>query len=614
MSTKIRVLSDLTINKIAAGEVIENPASVVKELVENAIDAGSKEICIEIMGGGRQLIRITDDGCGMVPDDALLCLERHATSKIREVDDIHEIDTMGFRGEAIPSIASISKFTLLTSPRGQDQREQNQSGTLIMVDGGKIVSCAPAVRSPGTTMEVKSLFFNVPVRKKFQKSPAYDTNEILKMVSLLALGHPHIQFELISDQSPILKTKGEPSLSQEALLAARIESVLGAEFASSLLPIQIEKGDCRIRGFIGTPSHHRHNRSGQYLFINQRAVISPLVSFAVRDGYGPMLPSQRHPVFVIHLDIPGSFVDVNVHPQKKEVRLRQESVIRDLLKEAVREALQTPSESAFDGISFEPPPQPSAPLPWDEPVPTPSLITSFAFPKEDPQPVPAVWDPPRKKQPAPAVQEMFPSSEPPKRHRPSPRAITTLPRYLVIEGVSLDPSYLGLCLVDQSAARRRILFDRLMDQLKKDGTSMPECQQLLIPLTVDFPNLEASMMRAHLEAFHRLGFHIHECGPNVFHVDAVPPFFAEADLKEALASLLHDIYDLNDTAQLEREREKQMALAVSRSVKEGNKRLTLEEAQALVNALMRCENHLQCPQGKPIVLHLDPEAIGKLFR
>ncbi len=608
MSTKIRVLSDLTINKIAAGEVIENPASVVKELTENAIDAGSTKICIEIIGGGRQLIRISDDGCGMVPDDALLCLERHATSKIRDVDDIHEIQSMGFRGEAVPSIASISKFTILTSPRVPS----NQSGTLIIVDGGKILSCAPAVRSPGTTIEVKSLFFNVPVRKKFQKSPSYDTNEILKMVSLLALGHPRIQFELISDEKPLLTPTVIHNDAFEALLAARIDSILGSEFASSILPVHVEKGDCLIQGFIGTPGHHRQNRSGQYLFINKRAITSPLVSFAVRDGYGPTLPPQRHPVFVIHLTIPGSMVDVNVHPQKREVRLRQESLIRDLLKESVQKALQRPSEGSTSdsAVSFNTSStfqESASPLPWDTfsaPTTTQPILNEEPS-QPEPPPLPA-WSPPPQNQPSVAVQELFVMPEQPKK--PRLRVVTTMPRYILIEKDQ------GVCLVDQAAARRRILFEQLMHRMQPSHQSPNAYQQLLIPHTVDLPNVEASLMRSHLDTLNQMGFSIHEFGSNTFHIDALPPFFSENDLSAALSSMLHDIHQLDDSQQVSREREKQIALAASRSTHDTGKRLSIDEAQSLVNQLMGCESPFQCPQGKPTLVDLNPDEIAKQFR
>ena len=298
MVSKIRVLSENSINKIAAGEVIENPASVVKELVENSLDAGATDICVEIKGGGRQLIRVTDNGSGMSADDALLCLERHATSKIRDVQDIHQITSLGFRGEAIPSIASISKFMLLTC-----LHEKSEEGTLVIVEGGNILKCAPAACSPGTTIEVKSLFFNVPVRKKFQKSPAYDTTEILKMLSLLALGHPDIKFQLISNQEILLNAPAPLSTSFDDQLGERINAVLGSEFFQGTCHAQGSKGDLELQGYIGLPACTRHNRTGQFLFINKRAVFSPLISYAVREGYGPSLSTNRHPLFVLHLNL-----------------------------------------------------------------------------------------------------------------------------------------------------------------------------------------------------------------------------------------------------------------------------------------------------------------------
>jgi len=590
MATKIRVLNDLTINKIAAGEVIENPSSVVKELVENAIDAGATNICIEISGGGRQLIRISDNGSGMGPDDALLCLERHATSKIRDVEDIHELMSMGFRGEAVPSIASISKFTLLTCPQ-----EENGKGTMILVDGGKIISCSPAVRSPGTTIEVKSLFFNVPVRKKFQKSPNHDSNEILKMVSLLALGHPDIHFELISDQKTALNTMPASDTTFETLLAARIESILGADFLSLLLSVSITKGDCAVTGFVGVPSHHRQNRTGQYLFINKRGVVSPLVSFAVREGYGPTLPPQRHPIFVLHLTIPGTLVDVNVHPQKREVRLRQEHLIKDLLKQAVQQALQkSPPSSA-----------PAASMPWDDfPEQTPfepfaTTQPQFTVPISD-EHIPSFI--PSAPPPTPKQQELF--IPPEKPSRAIPRVIATMNRYILVEASS------GLSLIDQTAAHRRILYEKIMQRLACSDTHQKEIQQLLIPITIDLPNLEAGLMRSHLETLQQMGFGIREFGPQTFVIDAIPPYFSYADLSNALLDILHDIDRREDSQHLEREREKQIAMAASRASIESNKRLTHEEAQKLVYQLLECDLPFQCPQGNPTIVHLDQEDLA----
>ena len=339
MTSKIRVLNDQTINKIAAGEVIENPASVLKELVENSLDAGATSICVEIQEGGRQLIRVSDDGCGMSSDDALLCLERHATSKIREVEDIEDLLTMGFRGEAIPSIAAISKLTLLTSSLHEEGKKGE--GTLIVVDGGRLLTCSSAPRSRGTTIEVKSLFFNVPVRRKFQKSPAFDSQEILKLLGLLALAYPSVQFELISDQKTLLKTPLSPSLlSFHELLGRRLECVLGKEYSSGILPLQFQQKPYELEGYIGSPSSHKPNRTGQHLYINQRLVFSPLIASAVREGYGTMLPNHRYPIFLLHLRMPGSLLDVNVHPQKKEVRLRQEFQLKEMVIQSIQMSLR----------------------------------------------------------------------------------------------------------------------------------------------------------------------------------------------------------------------------------------------------------------------------------
>src|ERR1700733_11151590 len=318
MPSRIGVLDEHTINQIAAGEVIENSASVVKELLENAIDAGSTEISVEIKAGGRQLIRVTDDGCGMCRDDAILCLERHATSKIRNLEDVYSIGTMGFRGEAIPSIASISKMTILTC------EEEGKEGTLVMVDGGKIINCVSAARSRGTTIEIKSLFFNVPVRKKFQRSPTYDGIEILKVVSIQALAHPEIKFQLIHNQNHELSLMSQTNEDFLSQLGGRVSSVVGSEFKAGLKTASFDKEKYHVQGFLGLPTYTRHNRTGQYLFINRRAVFSPFISYAVREGYGTSLATNRHPVYVLHLTLPGYLIDVNVHPQKREVRLHQE--------------------------------------------------------------------------------------------------------------------------------------------------------------------------------------------------------------------------------------------------------------------------------------------------
>lgn len=631
MSSKIRVLDEQTINKIAAGEVIENPASVVKELVENSIDAGSTNICVEIKGGGRQLIRITDDGCGMNGDDALLCLERHATSKIRDVEDIHSIYTMGFRGEAVPSIASISKFNLMTCPVHSNKSESDSKGTMVVVDGGKIVQCCPIARSQGTTIEVKSLFFNVPVRKKFQKSPAYDANEILKVLSNIALGHPSIKFELICDQKNVLVTR--PDSNEQNSLKKRVEEILGAEFCSATCPIEAQKGEYFLKGLIGVPGYTRHNRTGQHLFINKRAVLSPLVSFAVRDGYGTALPQNRHPVYVLHLTIPGMLVDVNVHPQKREVRLRQEQALKEMIMEAVRNGLQHASPLSFETVDL-----PQANF-MDEPAQTfmpasnkdyasfavgnepstfqkPFNATRDSF-REMPALAPLPSLPERKMpfQPIPStVSELF--ATPPSK---SPKVLAALKQYLLIDSSGLrehGEKHNGevLCLVDQRAAHSRIIFERLSTQAQKLSSERLPLQALLIPYTFETTPLESALLVQYVERLNALGISLRQSGPNVFLIDAIPQIFGNSDLRALVTGIVNAMRDNSGSDILQQEQEKQIAAIASRAAVSQQRSLTSDEAQALMDQLMKCQSPFQCPMGKPTMISITYEELSKRFQ
>lgn len=627
--TRIRVLNDQTINKIAAGEVIENPASVVKELVENSIDAGASTICVEIQEGGRQLIRITDDGCGMSQDDALLSLERHATSKIREVEDIEELMTMGFRGEAVPSIAAISKFSLLSCPRLEGDAQITR-GTLIQVDGGRVASCASAPRSPGTTIEVKSLFFNVPVRRKFQKSPSFDTQEILKMLGLLALGHPTVQFELISDQKTILKTASvSKNLSFEELLGQQIKAVLGSDFASSLIPLKFKHEPYELEGFIGSPMTHKPNRTGQHLFINQRPVYSPLIASAIREGYGTMLPNLRYPVFVLHLRMPGTLLDVNVHPQKKEVRLRQEHQLKEMIMQGVQTALrreQRPVDSE-PGLDEAPPPywasknsffspqrmqaKAASEEKWEyqtsEPSPPrmPEKNSSFDFP---PPPF------------APAAVKTQPVSHPSllASQPAAPRILATLLGYCILDPFCLDMRLFalagekkegGLALLDQRAAYSRIHYDQLLKRL-----ATKETQALLIPLTLQTTPAEAKIIHEHLAVLNHMGFGIREFGENTFMVDAFPSFLKQDQLQNCLNLLIQDLVEMQTTRRLQMQKEEQLALAACRASLPSTKQLSLEEAQGLLQELLKCGLPAQCPMGKPTCLYLSPDELSKWFQ
>lgn len=624
-TSKIRVLSDHTINKIAAGEVIENPSSVVKELVENSIDAGATSICIEIQEGGRQLIRITDDGCGMSSDDALLSLERHATSKIREVEDIQDVFTMGFRGEAIPSISAISKFTLLTAPR----LEENVSGegTLIIVEGGRFLSCKSAVRSPGTTIEVKSLFFNVPVRRKFQKSPTYDQQEIIRIIGLLALAHPNIQFEVIGDQKSVLKT---PSLlsghSFQEMLKRRLEAIFGGEFSSGMVPLNFKQGAYELIGYIGSPSSHKPNRKGQYLFINQRSVFSSIVSQAVREGYGTMLPTQRYPIFALHLRLPGTLLDVNVHPQKREVRLRQELELKEAIIQAVQSALrqgQAPLQSTFS----QPIISPSTPPYWPSYA---SLLSPKSDEKWEFRPVlkSKETDQPPQNQFKEAGEQRSNFSVPPRPlvekkedslpiQTASPSILATLFGYCLLEPFQVEPRLLGataakkeggIFLLDQRSAYSRIHYEKL---LKRSASR--EIQQLLIPLTLNLSSLEAGVIKEYAHSLNEMGFGVREFGENTFLVDTYPLFLKENQLQNCLSQIIQDLIEMESSRRVQTKREEHLAMVASRASLPSDKRLSKEEAAGLVRQLLTCDLPSKCPMGKPICLYFSPEELAKWF-
>ena len=628
MESKIRVLSEHTINQIAAGEVIENPASVVKELVENAIDAEASEISVEIVGGGRNLIRISDNGFGMNADDAVLCLERHATSKIKNVDDIQTILTMGFRGEAIPSIASISKFSILTCPKDQD------IGTLIIVDGGRILKCEKAPRSHGTTIEVKSLFFNVPVRRKFQKSPNIDANEILKILSMLSLGNPNIKFELISNEKSTLVTPKPTNGKTLENLKNRIKSVLGSDFIESSFPVSGFSDGYNVEGFIGCPSMTRQNRTGQYLFINQRPVQNPYISYSVRDAYGTALASNRHPIYVLHLTIPGDLVDVNVHPQKKEIRLRQEQSLKDLIIKSVEQALQKSSfsfEQETANTSSYPEYQAVNPQFLNQRILENSYreliqeakdenIYSYNYQTKNQCPEKETTEASQPNIPFQKnnlqnnnieVQPYLFSNE---TSFLTVNVLATIPQFILVDPTTLK-SATGfstanaaiVCLVDQKAAHTRIIFEKLLEN--KDIS----IQTLLIPYVFETAAITSSCILDQVDFLCKMGIQIYQSGPNTFTVDAIPDFFGNSDVQTFLEDLINQLNDFQNCDAVEKEKEKRLAISAARASISDNKRLSLDEAKNLVNQLMKCKSPYQCPRGKPIFASLTKNDLQNFF-
>jgi DNA mismatch repair protein MutL len=469
----IRILDDATINQIAAGEVIENPASVVKELVENALDSGATEICIETKAGGHGLIKVSDDGCGMSDNDLLLAVERHATSKLSQFHDLEHLGTLGFRGEALPSIASVSRFSLHSS-------HENGKGALLKLDGGKIGQLQPLPRCKGTTVEVKSLFFNVPVRKKFQKNAASDTAEIHKVLTKFALCFPACGFIWVNEGKVIQECRrGEA-------LFPRIFSLLGEEWQENTLPVEHLHENLQLNGRIGSASFHRPNRSGQYLFINSRSVISPWFAQKVLEAYGTRLQTHRYPTFVLHLHLPPQWIDVNVHPQKREVRLREEEKMAPFVFKAINQALEAKKTQYTHA------------LPSLNPVPVfQEAITTYT-----PQPDPILFEEP-----------VF-------------SIVAKVKHYFFVEESQ------GVRVVDGLRAMERIIYDQLHVEPKKQ-----EIQTLLIPIQL---KKQATLLAAHLDELNKMGLSIRPFGGDTFLIDAIPSVLEPEEIPEWIDTYLEE--------------------------------------------------------------------------
>lgn len=464
----ISILDEQTINQIAAGEVVENSSSVVKELVENSLDAGASEIVVETLGGGRGLIRVTDNGSGMNKDEQLLSLQRHATSKILKAEDLETIGTLGFRGEALPSIASVSKMKLCSEVE-------------IEVEGGVVCSITPKPREQGTSIEVRSLFFNTPVRRKFQKSPAFDTGEIHKMLIRLALCHPGIQFRWINEGEERLFVEKNDNLER------RIQSLLSLEFVHK--EVDCKEDGMRLFGFLGG---HRATRTGQYLFVNGRFVFSPYISKCVLEGFATRLPSNRFPIFVLHLEVPRDWVDVNVHPQKREVRFREQERVGNFVRKIVDQALHVKPAP----ICFDPLPLSSSFHKWEQP----------AF--EERHGV------------NPFRDDFIRES-----HFEQLELIETIHPIAIIGGFLLLHVEEGIQVVDLNRARALLME-------KAEEISM---QKLLIPVMLEFDEYEKVVEK--LPFLEKCGFALRPFGGKSFACEAIPAHLEQEEAKAVIEGL-----------------------------------------------------------------------------
>jgi DNA mismatch repair protein MutL len=669
---RIHLLSEQVANQIAAGEVVERPASVVKELVENALDAGPSRISVEIAAGGRSLVRVIDDGTGMGKDDALLCLERHATSKIRSAEDLAGIATMGFRGEAIPSIASVCRFTLTTRERDSDSPE----GTQIVINGGKIVAVKASGGASGTSVEVRQLFFNVPARRKFLRSDETESAHVQHYLTLAALAHPGIAFTFIRDGRTLWQIPAARDAEPLGALRERWKALLPAE--TRLLPVDFTSelgavrepdetaGDfvndaprpanrisVRVRGLIGAPGVSRGSREDQHLFVNRRPIEHRGLNMALVEGYHNALMKGRYPVCCLFLEIDPALVDVNIHPSKREVKFHDERGVRRAVAEAVKQTLL--AYHAEDGR-----PAVMSPVPQSGPLSVSSTSQlDLAGPSLPPLAVqaeplfvkaareaqkadarsrmPDAGSAPSPKEAAPVerlpspsprgetptFQTATPSSDLPAsgiRHSASspvpaaPVPLLHVPLRLVgVVGrlyVVLE-SDRGLVLLDQHAAHERILFEQMLRRLEEAGSA--PSQRLLLPETIELSPKDALFLRDNLGVLTRLGVGLSEFGERTFLLDALPPFVKAGEPRRFVLELIDELKAAGDKVNNVRLGEHVVAKTVCRHSVKANDPLAGTELENLVNDLRRCQMPYTCPHGRPTLIEMNFRELEKKF-
>lgn len=594
--THIRVLPDHVANKIAAGEVVERPASVLKELMENALDAGATQIDVGVVSGGRTLVKVSDNGAGMNRDNALLSVERHATSKIRDVDDIGHIATLGFRGEALAAIASVARFSLRT------RRAGDTAGTEITMSGGKIQDVRDGGYPPGTTVEVRHLFFNVPARRKFLRSESTELSHLRQVFFIYALAHPATGMNLTADGRAMYALAGGGALED------RLQDLLPAAANSLLRRVDHTAGGVRVSGYAGVPAHSRSDRSEQCLFINGRPAGAPVLSNAVREGYRSLLPRDRYPVVFLFITLDPANVDINVHPTKKEVRFRNPSAVRDVTIEAIRRALARESRAGGPEIKDRPSAIPAGPAPnFRALAGLDKMIPSRAFPYSRPAraaEIDKIAPTGPTASTAPATDQSISGAE-----RGSPWSWCRIlgqigGLYVVMETED------GLVLMDPHAAHERVLYERYLATVVRGRI---ESQGLLIVETVELPPAGAQQVRRHLELLKTLGFGIAEFGGDTFVVDALPACFADVPPRLLLPDMAAALEETGARGGARRLLEERIAQAACKASVKAHQTLTNEEIEALVAQLARTEMPYTCPHGRPTLIHTSYRELARKF-
>jgi DNA mismatch repair protein MutL len=669
--SKIRVLPEALANKIAAGEVVERPASVVKELLENSLDAGALSLEIDVESGGRRLIRLQDDGEGMTPDDALLAFERHATSKLQRADDLMEIATLGFRGEALPSIASVSRLLLET------RHESRESGTSVEINGARLAAVKEIARSRGTTLTVRDLFFNVPARKKFLRSDSTELGHVVNFVTQYALAHPEGRFVLRSAGSEVFNL--QPVLVQRE----RVFQVFGGALLKQLVEIQSEvpvfyAGDddagepgghsehLRVHGFVSKPEVHKLNRNSLYFFVNRRMVRDRIILHALNEAYRNILPAGIFPVVLLFIEMPLREVDVNVHPSKTEVRFRHQALLHDFLRDSVRKALmearpQTPfpagrhAQPAIGYSPFDAPPTEELAFPGTVPrasswsdaasIPGEAAGSDRPFTLTLPTPAPANAKFPFRSENAltisagpsasAAPSEILPASSNavvaavlparslatsagvPASGESAEPVLVAQSQFGIVPLGQIDNSFIvaadggALLLIDQHVAHERILFEKVLRQ-RSEGKV--ESQRLLLPLIIEINPRQQVILENITPELAACGFEVEPFGRKTVAIKAAPAGLATADVQQLLGELLEGLERETQAISLTRLREKIAASVACHAAIKVNMHLEHSKMVWLIDELQKTQYPMSCPHGRPIVLRYEKNEILKAFK
>ena len=620
----IQLLSETVAGQIAAGEVVERPVSVVKELLENALDAKASYVRIEIEGGGRRLIRITDNGCGIPRDETELAFARHATSKLHTLDDLYDIHTLGFRGEALASVATVSQVTLLT------RTDDEASGTLLRLDAARIVEQRSIGTPVGTVITVENLFFNTPARLKFLKTESAERRQIDTLVTRYAMAYPSVRFSLIQDGRETFTTAGMGSLA-DVLIEA-----LGMDTMREMLPVKPTSGtrhdlpQIDVYGYVSAPHVNRSTRSHITLFINGRHIQDSSLTFAVSQAYHTLMPADRHPIAILMITLPPAEMDVNVHPTKAEVRFQSPDAVFSAVQRAVRHAVVSqapiPSTGQYSfGASRDEDTATSVPPQWaSNQVPYAPRRAGedqlgFELPDYDagrrgqqrgdesqfsaPQGQPWKIESERYSVPGMNADTLNELAQKP-RTLPPLRVIGQVAAcYIVAEGPA------GMYLIDQHAAHERILYEQFMQEAQKHETLS---QQTLDTITVELAPDAARLVEANLDTLNGVGFDIEAFGTNTFKVRAVPSILAKRGPEESIAAILEDLEIGAEPGASTLEAQIILRVCKAAAVKAGQV-LSYDEMQAIIRQLERCASPRSCPHGRPTMLHMSADQLAKEF-